>query len=38
MAKFGFIRCVVKRPPSGFEPVLLQNSPLIPKYLGHANH
>jgi hypothetical protein len=24
--------------PDGIEPVGLQNGPLIPKYLGHANH
>jgi hypothetical protein len=24
--------------PTGFEPVGLQNGPLIPKDLGHANH
>jgi hypothetical protein len=24
--------------PTGFEPVGLQNGPLIPKHLGHANH
>jgi hypothetical protein len=24
--------------PTGFEPVRLQNGPLIPKCLGHANH
>jgi hypothetical protein len=24
--------------PTGFEPVRLQNGPLIPKYLGHASH